>query len=140
MQPEFHINPLARFLSIGHIRPAPISRERESRFKKTSDSAELRSTLAHMPRKRLTLADLVAAGTFDPRNHRHRRALDESEPLDDPELEQYRRFVLSCRRVSDRAMGASALREFARLVAEERVLSVGEPDSAQPHVVDGERV
>jgi hypothetical protein len=41
-----------------------------------------------MPRKRLTLADLVAAGTFDPTNWRHRRALDESGPLEDPELER----------------------------------------------------
>jgi hypothetical protein len=93
-----------------------------------------------MPRKRLTLTDLVAAGVFNPTNHRHRRALDESGPLDDPELEAARRNVLAYRRTGDRAWGSFALREFARLVTDERLLSVGEPDSAQPHVVDGEAV
>ena len=39
-----------------------------------------------MPRKRLTLEALVERATFDPDNFRHRRALDESGPLDDPEL------------------------------------------------------
>ena len=66
-----------------------------------------------MGRKRLTLGDLVAAGSFDPRNHRHRRALDESGPLDDPELEAARERVLVCRRVGDRALGAPLLRDFA---------------------------
>jgi hypothetical protein len=71
-----------------------------------------------MPRKRLTLSDFVAAGTFNPTNHRHRRALDESGPMDDPELEAARMSLLSYRRTSDRAWGAPALRDFARLVAE----------------------
>jgi hypothetical protein len=71
-----------------------------------------------MPRKRLTLADLVAAGTFDVTNWRHRRALDESGPLEDPELEAARLRLLAYRRTSDRAWGAPALRDFARLVAE----------------------
>jgi hypothetical protein len=76
-----------------------------------------------MPRKRLTLSDLIAAGTFDPRNHRHRRALDESGPLEDPELEAMRRNVVSYRRTGDRAWGAPALRHFARLVSEQRAQS-----------------
>jgi hypothetical protein len=37
-----------------------------------------RPPLPKMPRRRLTLADLVKGGTFDPGNFRHRRALDES--------------------------------------------------------------
>jgi hypothetical protein len=73
-----------------------------------------------MPRKRLTLADLVAAGTFDPTNWRHRRALDESGPLEDPELEEARRNVLSYRRTGDRTWAAPTMREFARLVGEVR--------------------
>jgi hypothetical protein len=56
------------------------------------------STLAAMPRKRLTLEDLVAARMFNPRNFRHRRALDESGPLDDRELEEARRALVSYRR------------------------------------------
>jgi hypothetical protein len=47
-----------------------------------------------MPRKRLTLVDLVEGRTFDAGNHRHRRALDESGPLAGPVLEAARRHVL----------------------------------------------
>jgi hypothetical protein len=47
-----------------------------------------------MPRKKLTLEELVADGVFDAGNHRHRRALDESEPLTDPELEALRQTVV----------------------------------------------
>jgi hypothetical protein len=104
------------------------------------ETAELRSTLVDMPRKRLTLAHLVAAGTFDPRNWRHRRALDESGPLDDPELEAARQHVLAYRRTGDRAWAAPALREFARLVAEEHPLLVLEHVVEREHFVDGERV
>jgi hypothetical protein len=71
-----------------------------------------------MPRKRLTLQALVEAGTFDPTNFRHRRALDDSGPLDDPELEEARRHVLDLRGPRGaRVRGAEALQEFARLVA-----------------------
>lgn len=70
-----------------------------------------------MARKRLTLEDLVAAGVFDPRNFRHRRALDESGPLANPELEAARERALVCRRVGDRALGATLLRDFSRLVS-----------------------
>jgi hypothetical protein len=70
-----------------------------------------------MPRKSVTLEQLVAERRFDPTNWRHRRALDESGPLADPELEQRRQLVLSYRRVGDRSWAAPALRDFARLVA-----------------------
>jgi hypothetical protein len=71
-----------------------------------------------MPRKRLTLEALVERATFDPSNFRHRKALDESGPLDDPELEGARRHVLDLRGVgAARVRGAEALQEFARLVA-----------------------
>jgi hypothetical protein len=70
-----------------------------------------------MPRERLTLSDLVERGTFDAGNHRHRRALDESGPLENPELEQARQHVLALRGVRDgRVRGAEALQEFARLL------------------------
>jgi hypothetical protein len=70
-----------------------------------------------MPRKRLTLKALVERATFDPSNFRHRRALDESGPLDDPELEEARRHVLDLRGPRGaRVRGAEALQEFARLV------------------------
>jgi hypothetical protein len=71
-----------------------------------------------MPRQRLTLEALVAGRTFNPDNWRHRRALDESSPLADPEVEEARRRAQVCRRVGDRADGPLWLREFARLVAE----------------------
>jgi hypothetical protein len=75
-----------------------------------------------MPPKRLTLEGLVQGGTFDPSNFRHRRALDESGPLDDPELERARRHVLDLRGPRGaRVRGAEALQEFARLVAGDRV-------------------
>jgi hypothetical protein len=71
-----------------------------------------------MPRKRLTLADLVEGRTFDAGNHRHRRALDESGPLADPVLEAARRHVLDLRGAGDaRVRAAEALREFAELVS-----------------------
>jgi hypothetical protein len=60
----------------------------------------------------------VAAGVFDPRNFRHRRAFDESGPLADLELEAARERVIVCRRVGDRALGATLLREFGRMVGE----------------------
>jgi hypothetical protein len=70
-----------------------------------------------MPRKRLTLVDLVERGTFDPGNHRHRRCLDESGPLADPELEEARRLVLQLRGVDGaRVRAAETLEEFSRLV------------------------
>jgi hypothetical protein len=70
-----------------------------------------------MARERLTLGALVERGTFDAGNHRHRRALDESEPLADPDLEQARRHVVELRSLRDaRVRSAEALAEFARLV------------------------
>ena len=57
-----------------------------------------------MPRKRLTLEHLVAAGAFNPANWRHRRALDESVgPLADPELEEARQLVVDLREASLRS-------------------------------------
>ena len=71
-----------------------------------------------MPRRRLTLEALVERATFDPSNFRHRRALDESGPVDDLELEEARRHVLDLRGpLGARVRGAEALQEFARLVA-----------------------
>ena len=68
-----------------------------------------------MPRKRLTLEALVACGTFDETNWRHLRALDESVPLEDPELEQQRRHVLDLRGVrGGRVRAAVELRGSAR--------------------------
>jgi hypothetical protein len=70
-----------------------------------------------MPRERLSLEALVERGTFDPGNHRHRRALDESEPLPNPDLERARRHVLELRGSRDaRVRSAEALAGFARLV------------------------
>lgn len=67
-----------------------------------------------MPRERLTLAALVEANTFDPSNRRRRRALDESGPLDDPELEEARRHVLDLRGpCGARVRGAEALQDRA---------------------------
>jgi len=71
-----------------------------------------------MGRRRLRLEDLVEAGVFDVGNHRHRRALDESEPLDDPELEELRQLALWHRDRNDaKTMGAERLRQFADAVA-----------------------
>jgi hypothetical protein len=71
-----------------------------------------------MPRKRLTLVDLVEGRTFDAGNHRHRRALDESGPLEDPVLEAAREHVLYFRLDGGgKFEGARALQEFAELVA-----------------------
>jgi hypothetical protein len=70
-----------------------------------------------MPRPKLTLRDLVEGRTFDAGNHRHRRALDESEPLEDPELEAARRHVLDLRLDGGgKFEAARALQEFAELV------------------------
>jgi hypothetical protein len=71
-----------------------------------------------MPRKRLTIEALVEAGNFDPTNWRHRRALDESGPLEDPELEEARRLVLDLRggHRPAKVMAARRLSEFAQLV------------------------
>jgi hypothetical protein len=96
----------------------PAIRERKARFARRGSSAGLSLTLVVMPRKRLTLDDLVAAGTFNPRNFRPRRALDESGPLEDPELEETRRVLMSYRRVGDIAGFSPLLQEFARQVAE----------------------
>lgn len=72
-----------------------------------------------MPRSPVTLPQLVAEHRFDPGNHRHRRALDESGPLEDPELERARLHVLSLRGTDGaKVRGAEALQEFARLVAD----------------------
>jgi hypothetical protein len=69
-----------------------------------------------MPRERLTLEALVAGRTFDAGNFRHRRALDESGPLGDPELEAARQVAVSLRQMRGaRIRAAQALREFARL-------------------------
>ena len=73
-----------------------------------------------MPRRRLTLETLVAGGTFDEGNWRHRRALDESGPLDDPELERARQNVVDLRRMGARVRAAQELRRFAGLVADRR--------------------
>ena len=71
-----------------------------------------------MGRRRLRLEDLVEAGVFDVGNHRHRRALDESEALDDPELEELRQLALWHRgRNYGKTMGAERLRQFADAVA-----------------------
>jgi hypothetical protein len=79
--------------------------------------AALLSTLLGMPRKRLTLEALVAGGTFDPTNFRHRRALDESGPLSDPAMERARRHVRSLRgSTGAKVSAAKALQEFARTV------------------------
>jgi len=67
-----------------------------------------------MPRKRLTLIELVAEGRFDPSNHRHRRALDESGPLTDPELEAVRESVVFLRGArGGRVRAAEELQRFA---------------------------
>lgn len=75
-----------------------------------------------MPRKRLTLEHLVAAGAFDPANWRHRRALDESVgPLADPELEEARQLVVDLRGgIPSKYLAAQRLEEFAQLVSAER--------------------
>jgi hypothetical protein len=70
-----------------------------------------------LARKRLTLVGLVERGTFDPGNHRHRRALDESGPLEDPELEEARRQALELRIVDGaKVRAAETLVDFAQLV------------------------
>jgi hypothetical protein len=71
-----------------------------------------------MAPKRVTLPDLVEGRRFDESNWRHRRALDESEPLDDPVLEQARRDVLELRGLAGaKVRAAEELRAFAELVA-----------------------
>lgn len=69
-----------------------------------------------MARERLTLQHLVDRGTFDPGNHRHRRALDESGPLADSSLEAARENVVDLRRMGSRVRAAEKLRVFAELV------------------------
>jgi hypothetical protein len=77
-----------------------------------------------MPRKRLTLADLVERGSFDPGNHRHRRALDESGPLDNPELEAAREDALYFRTSrAGKFQAAQALQRFAWAVEGRRFTS-----------------
>jgi hypothetical protein len=79
--------------------------------------AALGSTLAVMARKRLTLEELVEGGRFRPEQWRHRRALDESGPLEDPELEAARQHVLDFRLDGGgKFEAARALQEFAELV------------------------
>jgi hypothetical protein len=58
-----------------------------------------------VPRKALILEQLVAVRRFDEANHRHRRALDQSGPLADPELERARQHSLDLRGVGARACG-----------------------------------
>jgi hypothetical protein len=70
-----------------------------------------------MPRQRLRLEALVEPGTFDLANFRHRRALDESGPLDVPELESARRRVVELRQAGARVRAAEALQAFAEAVA-----------------------
>ena len=69
-----------------------------------------------MPRKAVTLEQLVTERRFDAGNHRHRRALDESGPLEDPTLEAARENVVELRRVGSRVRAAEKLRVFADLV------------------------
>jgi len=74
-----------------------------------------------MPRKRLTLEALVADGRFDAANFRHRRALDESGPLDDPELEAVRESVVFLRGArGGRVRAAVELQRFGRMVDSRR--------------------
>jgi hypothetical protein len=75
-----------------------------------------------VPRKRLTLEDLVEAGNFDPTNFRHRRALDESEPLADPELEELRQEAVWFRqqRIPSKYRAAETLLDFAQAVVRTR--------------------
>ena len=74
-----------------------------------------------MPRERLTLEALVSGGTFNPGNHRHRRALDESGPLDNETLEAARQLALDLRgRGGAKQMAARRLQEFAALVEQRR--------------------
>lgn len=71
-----------------------------------------------MPRHRVTLEQLVTEHRFDAGNHRHRRALDESQPLEDPQLEEARQQALAFRldRWGGRGRGPEALTKFAELV------------------------
>jgi hypothetical protein len=78
--------------------------------------AELGSTLLVMARERLTLEHLLSRGRFDAGNHRHRRALDESGPLEDPKLEAARENAVELRRMGARVRAAEKLRLFAELV------------------------
>jgi hypothetical protein len=71
-----------------------------------------------MPRKALTLEQLVAEHRFNAENFRHRRVLDASGPLADSELERARLHVLDLRRAGAKVRGAEALQEFAHLVAD----------------------
>lgn len=71
-----------------------------------------------MPRKAVTLEQLVSEHRFDPGNHRHRRALDESGPLADPQLEEARQQALYFRGLKwdGKVRGSEALQAFASLV------------------------
>lgn len=73
-----------------------------------------------MAPKRVTLETLVAERRFDRHNFRHRRALDESDPLADPALEAARREAVEFRRFRDaRVRAAEKLERFADLVGRE---------------------
>lgn len=73
-----------------------------------------------MAPKRVTLEALVAERRFDKDNFRHRRALDESTPLEDPKLEAARREAVEFRRFRDaRVRAAEKLERFAELVERE---------------------
>jgi hypothetical protein len=69
-----------------------------------------------MARARVTLEQLVTEHRFDAGNHRHRRALHESGPLEDPQLEAARENVVELRRMGARVRAAERLRAFAELV------------------------
>jgi hypothetical protein len=110
------VNPKGDFLR-KRLRTAPQSGNPPRNDSERERSSELGRTLRAMPRERLTLEALVDRGTFDAGNHRHRRALDESGPLEDPQLEDARQQALYFRGISDgKVRGAEALRAFAELV------------------------
>jgi len=72
-----------------------------------------------MGRRPLKLDDLVAAGVFDPANFRHRRALDVSQPLEGPALEELRQHALYYRGMNEaRVRGGEVLRRFAEAVTD----------------------
>jgi hypothetical protein len=54
------------------------------------NASQITAVSVEMTRERLTLEALIERGTFDPDNFRHSMALDESGPLERPELERAR--------------------------------------------------